>query len=183
MTQPIRLPLHLQPQPKAVSTVSSTSPSVASTPPHQPSRPTSLSRPSSPAARTRPTKIADKALASFIRRVLCPNSYTSTGEARPLSKLLPPLTSSNEVDLQLYAIIAIVINDAVQSWYGKITNDQAFVEEAIAVIAHCTRAIEERLRSVDLEALVFDEIPRIIECHINGTLSIVQCLFYTEYDW
>ena len=168
MTQSLRPPLHLQPQPKGVSTVSSTSPSAASTPPPQQSRPTSLSRPSSPATRTYPTRKSDKASTSFIRRVLCPNAYTSTGEARPLSEILPPLTSSNDVDLQLYAIIAIVIRDAIQSWYGKITTDQNFVEEVIAVIAHCTRAIEERLRSVDLEALVFDEVPRIIECHVNG---------------
>ena len=169
MTQSLRPPLHLQPQPKGVSTVSSTSPSAASTPPPQQSRPTSLSRPSSPATRTYPTRKSDKAsTSSFIRRVLCPNAYTSTGEARPLSEILPPLTSSNDVDLQLYAIIAIVIRDAIQSWYGKITTDQNFVEEVIAVIAHCTRAIEERLRSVDLEALVFDEVPRIIECHVNG---------------
>lgn len=70
--------------------------------------------------------------------------------------------------MQLYAIISIFIKDAVQSWYGKITTDQTFVEEVITVIAHCTRAIEERLRYVDLEALVFDEIPRIIERHVNS---------------
>jgi hypothetical protein len=81
---------------------------------------------------------------------------------------LPPLTSSNDVDLQLYALIAILVKDLVQSWYGKITPDQAFVEELVRVIAHCTRALEERLRNVDLKALVFDEIPGLIESHVLG---------------
>ena len=78
------------------------------------------------------------------------------------------------MDLQLYAIIAIIIKDLVQSWYGKITNDHVFVEEVIAIFAHCTRAIEERLRSVDLTVLVFDEIPGIIERHVNGMVRFTR---------
>ena len=104
----------------------------------------------------------------MIRRVLCPNAYTSAGEARPLHEVLPSLTSSNGVDLQLYAIIAIIVKDIVQSWYSKITTDQIFVEEVVAIIAHCTRAIEGRLRSVNIQALILDEIPKIVECHCSG---------------
>lgn len=87
---------------------------------------------------------------------------------RPVEELLPPLTSSNDVDLQLYALIAIIVKDLVQGWYGKITPDQAFVEELVRIIAHCTRALEQRLRKVDLEALIFDEIPELVESHIFG---------------
>ena len=78
------------------------------------------------------------------------------------------MTSSNDVDLQLYAIIAIVVKDLVYSWYGKITPDQAFVEEVLRIVAHCTRALESRLRTVDLESLILDEIPELIEGHIHG---------------
>ena len=92
----------------------------------------------------------------------------AAGEARPLHEVLPPLTSSNDVDLQLYAIIAIVMKDVVQSWYSKITTDQIFVEEVVAIVAHCTRAIEGRLRSVNTQALILDEIPKIVECHCTG---------------
>lgn len=72
------------------------------------------------------------------------------------------------MDLQLYAIIAIVVKDLVYSWYGKITPDQGFVEEVLRIVAHCTRALESRLRAVDLESLILDEIPELIEGHIHG---------------
>lgn len=81
--------------------------------------------------------------------------------------MLPPLTSSNEVDLQLYAIISVVIRDFVQAWYSKITPDQVFVSEVILIIAHCTRALEQRLQGVDLEALLLDEIPELIQAHLE----------------
>lgn len=100
--------------------------------------------------------------------MLCPDTHAGTQELRPLEDLLPPLTSSNDFDLQLYAIIAIVIKELVHSWYGKITPDQGFVEEVIQIIAHCTRAVEGRLRSVDLESLLFDEIPELIDSHVRG---------------
>lgn len=124
---------------------------------------------------------ADLATAAFIRRTLCAHhvgdalarergsgSSTYSSSAPPLDELLPPLTSSNEVDLQLYALIAIVLKDAVQSWYGKITPDHVFVDEVVHVIAHCTRALEERLRNVDLEALILDEIPELVDAHVKG---------------
>ena len=89
-------------------------------------------------------------------------------DQRPIEELLPPLTSSNDVDLQLYALIAIVVKGLVQGWYGKITPDQALVEELVRIVAHCTRALEQRLRRVDLEALIFDEIPELVESHVLG---------------
>ena len=78
------------------------------------------------------------------------------------------MTSSNEVDLQLYAVIAIVAKELVYSWYGKITPDHGFVEEVVRIVAHCTRALEGRLRTVDLEGLIFDEIPELVESHVTG---------------
>ena len=72
------------------------------------------------------------------------------------------------MDLQLYAVIAVVVKDLVYSWYGKMTPDQSFVEEVVRIVAHCTRALESRLRMVDLEGLIFDEIPELIEGHIHG---------------
>ncbi|KAL1797862.1 hypothetical protein ACET3X_004468 [Alternaria dauci] len=82
--------------------------------------------------------------------------------------MLPPLTSSNEVDLQLYAIISVIIKEFVQTWYSKITPDQVFVNEVIQIIAHCTRGLEQRLRKVDLESLLLDEIPELLEAHLTS---------------
>ncbi|GBF63913.1 PXA domain protein [Trichophyton mentagrophytes] len=113
---------------------------------------------------------SDKATTALIRRVLCPNASghggLDRGSPRPLEELLPPLTSMNEVDLQLYALMAVVMKEFVHSWYSKITPDTLFTEEVVQLIAHCTRALEQRLRRVDVETLLFDEIPSLLEAHI-----------------
>jgi len=112
--------------------------------------------------------ISDKATTTFIRRVLCPQANSSSS----LEELLPPLTSSNDVDHQLYAFIAIIVKEFVYSWYSKITSDQIFVNELLQVIAHCTRALEQRMRQIDVPQLVLDEIPALIEAHIACKHSI-----------
>ncbi|KAH6633175.1 PXA domain-containing protein [Boeremia exigua] len=115
---------------------------------------------------------SDKATAAFVRRTLCSHDVLlGNGEKggttpRPIDELLPPLTSSNDVDLQLYGIISVIIKEFVQTWYSKITPDHVFVNEVIQVIAHCTRALEQRLRKVDLEGLLLDEIPGLLEEHL-----------------
>ncbi|KAF7630340.1 PXA domain-containing protein [Aspergillus flavus] len=110
----------------------------------------------------------DKATTALIRRVLCSQAGNFGGASTSQSpeELLPPLTSSNEVDRQLYALIAIIIKEFVFSWYSKITSDQILVHEVIQVIAHCTRAVEQRLRDTDVSQLLLDEIPTLIEAHI-----------------
>ncbi|KAM5430800.1 hypothetical protein McanMca71_005124 [Microsporum canis] len=113
---------------------------------------------------------SDRATAALIRRVLCPNASghggLDRGSPRPLEELLPPLTSMNEVDLQLYALMAVVMREFVYSWYSKITPDTLFTDEVIQLVAHCTRALEQRLRQIDVETLLFDEIPALLEAHI-----------------
>lgn len=104
----------------------------------------------------------------MIRRVLCPQASNQSGTSGPQTlEELPPLTSSNDVDRQLYALIAIIIKEFVLSWYSKITTDQVLISEALQVIAHCTRALEQRLRSTDVAGLILDEIPALIESHIT----------------
>ncbi|KAH1542798.1 hypothetical protein KXX57_005994 [Aspergillus fumigatus] len=110
------------------------------------------------------------------------NQSGGASTPQPLEELLPPLTSSNEVDLQLYALIAIIIKEFVLSWYSKITSDQNLVKEVIQVIAHCTRALEQRLRETDITQLIFDEIPGLIEAHIICEISPYSSwlVFYTH---
>lgn len=125
-------------------------------------------------ARSEDKSAEDEATAAFVRRTLCAHNLrtgagdTPKGHTTPqaLEDLLPPLTSSNEVDLQLYAIISVIIKDFVQTWYTKITPDHEFVDEVIQIIAHCTRGLEQRLRRVDLESLLLDEIPALLHAHI-----------------
>ncbi|KAI4211310.1 MAG: hypothetical protein LQ351_005865 [Letrouitia transgressa] len=170
MTQSLRPPHSLQPRPKATPTFSSSSlggKNLAVRTPQQ-SRPASQTRQPSSTRTSAALDSSDRAATSLIRRVLCPHAHPSGGDASPLDELLPPLTSRNDVDLQIYAVIAIVVKELLYSWYGKVTADQEFVEEIISIIAHCTRALESRLRAVDLESLVLDEIAELVENHVHG---------------
>ncbi|KAM0527529.1 hypothetical protein ACHAPS_002896 [Verticillium nonalfalfae] len=112
--------------------------------------------------------LSDDATAAFVRRVLCPQHQAGNGTPPPLEDLLPPLTSRNDVDLQLYALLAVILRDFVQAWYSKITSDETFVAEILQIIAHCTRALEQRLRKVDLESLLLDELPDLLDNHITA---------------
>jgi hypothetical protein len=113
--------------------------------------------------------LSDKTTAFLIRRILCPQQ-ADKGRTSPASieGLLPPLTSRNDMDLQLYALIAIILREFVQNWYAKITPDETFVAEIVQIIAHITRALEQRLRKVDLESLLFDELPDLLDKHVTG---------------
>jgi hypothetical protein len=144
---------------------------TGSNPPYN-HRTTSTTRPAD-AQKAQSDTTTDKATAAFIRRTLCShNVLLGNGEKggttlRPIEETLPPLTSSNEVDLQLYGIISVIIKEFVQTWYSRITPDHVFVNEVIQIIAHCTRGLEQRLRKVDLEALLLDEIPELLQGHLS----------------
>ncbi|KAF9871712.1 PXA domain-containing protein [Colletotrichum karsti] len=164
------------PRPKAPATVSFASQTATavstplSTPGIERTRPAIQANPSSRRlARPAPADfLSDKATAAFIRRVLCSQQLSDKGRTTPppIEELLPPLTSRNDVDLQLYALISVILREYVQAWYSKITPDEAFVDEIVQIIAHCTRALEQRLRKVDLESLLFDELPDLLDRHI-----------------
>ncbi|KAI4278228.1 MAG: hypothetical protein LQ337_001169 [Flavoplaca oasis] len=168
MTQPLlRPPTTLQPRPKANPTFSSSSIGshvTVKTP--QQSRPPSETRQSASPRPWSTPLASDRIDVALIRKVLCPQQTNIANDTWPIDELLPPLSSSNEIDLQLYTIIAIVVQELVYSWYGQITSDEAFVEEVVRIIAHCTRAVEGRLRKIDLESLLLDEIPGLVESHV-----------------
>ena len=134
---------------------------------------TSTTPRSSDASKLNADALSDKATTAFIRRTLCSHQALSEGggATKPIDELLPPLTSSNEVDLQLYALLAVIIKDFVSTWYAKITPDHVFVDEVIQIVAHCTRALEQRLRKVDLETLLLDEIPLLVDAHVTGACT------------
>ncbi|KAI0603425.1 PXA domain-containing protein [Biscogniauxia sp. FL1348] len=114
--------------------------------------------------------LSEKATSALIRRTLCAQHMADRGRKTPapVQDLLPPLTSRNDVDLELYALISIIIREFVQNWYAKITPDETFVAEIVQIIAHCTRALEQRLRNVDLESLLFDELPELLDAHVRA---------------
>ncbi|KAA8568398.1 hypothetical protein EYC84_007432 [Monilinia fructicola] len=164
---PVRTPF--QPRSKAHTTANTT----AAISPQTIATANSPIRPNTPAAtsinRNHSTDtISDRSTLLFIRRTLCSHlSEKGRSSPAPIDEILPPLTSSNEVDLELYAFIAIIIREFVHTWYAKITPDQVFVEEVVKIIAHCTRALEQRLRKVDLESLLFEELPDLLDTHVK----------------
>lgn len=97
----------------------------------------------------------------------------SRASPAPIEGILPPLTSSNDVDVQLYAIVAIIIKDFVNSWYSKISPDRTFVDEVIQIIAHCSRAVEQRLRQIDITELILDDGAALVERHVVGKQEIM----------
>lgn len=165
-------PSHLQPR-TLVPTTSSTSLDLTGSSASNQARASAAKR-TADAQKLETDTTSDRATAAFIRRTLCSHDVLlRNGEKggtmpRPIDQLLPPLTSSNEVDLQLYGIISVIIKEFVQTWYSRITPDHVFINEVIQVIAHCTRALEQRLRNIDLESLLLDEIPGILEEHLIG---------------
>ncbi|KAI1610614.1 PXA domain-containing protein [Exophiala viscosa] len=127
---------------------------------------------------------SERATLSLIRRTLVAdgrNGTDSRATPAPIEGILPPLTSSNEIDVQLYAIVAIVIKDFVNSWYSKITPDHAFVDEVIQIIAHCSRALEQRLRQIDITELILDELPVLVERHIEAYRTATTAQAVLQY--
>lgn len=171
----------LQPRLKALAT-SNVSSQSASASKDQASRPqTPVSRQSARLSSADP--LSERATLFLIRRTLCSQlGEKGRSTPAPIDELLPPLTSSNEVDLQLYAFISIIIREFVQAWYTKITPDPIFVEEVVKIIAHCTRALEQRLRKVDLESVLFDELPDLLDVHVQGTWTVTSKEKVVEVD-
>ncbi|KAI1000475.1 hypothetical protein K3495_g7717 [Podosphaera aphanis] len=113
--------------------------------------------------------LTDRTTLLFVRRTLCPHvGEKGRSSTAPIDEILPPLTSRNDVDLQLYAFIAIIVREYIHTWYLKITPDPTFVDELVKIIAHCTRAVEQRLRKVDLESLLLDELPALVDAHVQA---------------
>jgi len=177
-TQPLLRP-PFQPNPKSSSTAQPSqllATAIHATPDIQPPpRPRSV-KPRQDSAREDST--SEKATLSLIRRVLAPETSHGSdprSSPKPVEDILPPLTSSNDFDVQLYAILAIIIKDFVNTWYTKITPDHAFVEEIIHIVAHCSRALEQRVRHVDIVELAVDELPGVLERHIRGNELMLSC--------
>ncbi|EWC44062.1 hypothetical protein DRE_01414 [Drechslerella stenobrocha 248] len=110
-----------------------------------------------------PADSEERNLAALTKRVLC--AHAPPGKS--IEEVLPALSSSPKVDLQLYGFISIIIRDFVQSWYQKITPDHEFIEEIVLVIAHSTLSLEQRIRQLDFETLLLEEVPTLLDNHVK----------------
>lgn len=108
---------------------------------------------------------SQRELSGYISRVLLgTSSATLNGLSKPSA--LPPLTFRNDIDTQLYGLIAIIVQEFVISWYEPLTPDREFIAEVVGLVAHCSREIEARIRGVDWIAVLGDEVPMLVERHV-----------------
>lgn len=85
---------------------------------------------------------------------------------------LPLLTSSDQVNIEIYAFFGLICRQFIQAWYYKIVDDPAFIYDISAVLAHVTRQIEERVVQIDMFELALDELPTIIEAYIKDVRMV-----------
>ncbi|TFK30652.1 hypothetical protein FA15DRAFT_662669 [Coprinopsis marcescibilis] len=83
---------------------------------------------------------------------------------------LPPLLSTQglppELDAELYDFIALALRAYVNPWWTKITRyDKEFLPHVTKIIIHVVSALEERMKAVDLPALVFHDVPTLVTQH------------------
>ncbi|TLD20711.1 hypothetical protein PspLS_08386 [Pyricularia sp. CBS 133598] len=170
-------------EPASAATTTPTTPTTARDSPAKAQQPRRAAAATFRTAPVASDPLSERATTLLIRRALCPQQqqqhqqqshHNSKQPPPPIESVLPPLTSRNDVDLQLYAIIAIVLREFVQNWYAKITPDEDFVAEILLVIAHITRALEQRIRKVDLESLLFDELPELLDRHVTAYRAAYQ---------
>jgi hypothetical protein len=61
---------------------------------------------------------------------------------------LPHLTSSDMVNVQLYALLGVVLRQFVQSWHNAIVEDDTFVFTILETLSKTIREVEQRVSKV-----------------------------------
>ncbi|ODV97897.1 hypothetical protein PACTADRAFT_185786 [Pachysolen tannophilus NRRL Y-2460] len=112
-------------------------------------------------------------LETLIIQTLFPNS---SREENSLRSLLPALTSSNNIDLQLYAFISLFLKKFLISWYNNVTDDYQFefLNEVLYLLAHITRFLEVRLRKLNLIDFLFDDLFIIFDSHLLNYSRLID---------
>lgn len=97
---------------------------------------------------------------------------------------LPPLTSSNDLDIRLYALFSLLINDFIFGWYENSLNlgeKDNFTKELIFIFAHISRNLQERINKShnDFIRLIITDLPYLLNDHFNN-LDEISCLLARE---
>ncbi|RPA87590.1 hypothetical protein BJ508DRAFT_300842 [Ascobolus immersus RN42] len=101
----------------------------------------------------------DQDTISLIRRTLIP----SEPPTKPLEDLLPALTSSQDVDIELYALLSIIFQEFITPWYNELSTASTFPSELTLLIAHLTLTFQSRLSSFPTIPFFFEFIPSVLE--------------------
>lgn len=101
-------------------------------------------------------------LQQLTKNILSPNNKL---------KDFPSLTSSNKIDLSLYALFSLLIKNFIISWYVeslKLNNIEEFINELIFLFAHICRNIQGRINEKfdSFIKLLIIDLPYVINNHI-----------------
>lgn len=80
---------------------------------------------------------------------------------------LPSLSSSANVDTQLYALIGLLFKSFINRWYNNITDDQKLIADVLKLISHLIKEIEIRLKRLNILSLLLDDVPYLLDNHLN----------------
>lgn len=99
--------------------------------------------------------------ASLAKRLLFP-----THPSNDLPLLLKSPTAPPELTAELYDFIAIALRAFVNPWWTKISRyDKDFLPEITRIVSQVVRNIEQRALAVDLDTLVFQDLPALVSQH------------------
>ncbi|CDK28698.1 unnamed protein product [Kuraishia capsulata CBS 1993] len=140
-------------------------------------------------------------LENLIRKLFSNPNVKLTNKT-DLQDFLPALTSSQDVDIQTYALIGLFLRQFVMGWYPRISHDTSmeFMGELLGVVAHITRNLQQRCQRIDWSKLLLDELPVVLESHVSAirtsksrrgsrlsssraTVASPGCDWYDDPDW
>jgi hypothetical protein len=78
------------------------------------------------------------------------------------------------VDIEMYALIGLLLRNFVNKWFKNMTDDGEFVNQLINVIAQLSREIERRLKQFDVARLLLDDVPLLLDVHLLGYRKVTR---------
>lgn len=97
---------------------------------------------------------------------------------------LPPLTSSNNIDVKLYALFSLLLHNFVFGWYTNsldLGSREEFTNELIFIFAHLCRNFQERINNStdDFVKLLIMDLPYLFTEHFEN-LEEVSCILIKD---
>ena len=122
-------------------------------------------------------------LRNLIHKTLYPDQELNS---EATETLLPPLTSSNTLDVSIYALFALLLKNFVYSWYTDkldLGGRDSFTKELVYLLAHISRELQSRITKYDDEfvKLLILDIPYLVGKHIQS-IDMALCYVAREVD-
>lgn len=82
-----------------------------------------------------------------------------------LQDQLPALTTSTDVDKQLYALIGLLFKNFIFNWYPG--DQPELTHELVGITAHVTRNLQQRINSFEIYEMLLDDTFTILNLHLE----------------